>query len=231
MHSLVFVIVPSTTQDIKAEVGRLLAGSDDDPEKQFQQYETPCACIGSRALFESYDTFESTPQGADLRVRLEQARAHHDRTTAEELLLQRFMAARAIEREHPAYRQPDPECDLCHGTGIYLNNRDPKSQWDYWEIGGRWLGLFKPLPSPVNDDEELHTNIARVRDIPDDFLPAAIVTPEGDWHAGPIVMEDELFEAHRDEEELDPRRDWAQEARALLSQYPDDTAIVVDCHS
>jgi hypothetical protein len=60
----------------------------------------------------------------------------------------------------------------------------------------------------TSDDEELHANIARARDIPNDILPAAIVTPEGDWYTGPIVMEDELFEAHRDEDELRSRKDW-----------------------
>jgi hypothetical protein len=231
MHSLVLVLVPSTAQDIKADIERLLAGSDYDPGKQFQQYETSCSCIGFKASFDSYRIFESTPEGADLLLRLTRARASQDRTTEEELLLQRFIASRAIAKENPAYRQPDPECELCHGTGISLGSRDPKSHWDYWTIGGRWSGLFTDLPSHDNDDEELQSNIARVRDIPDDIVPAAIVTPEGDWYAGPIVMEDELFEAHRDKEELLPRKHWDQEARALLSHYPGHFAIVVDCHS
>jgi hypothetical protein len=120
---------------------------------------------------------------------------------------------------------------MCHGTGIYPNTRDPNSYWDYWVIGGRWSGLFKALPSPVEEDGELHTNIARVRDLPNDLVPAAIVTPEGDWYAGPIVIRDELFEVHRDEDELRPRRDWDREAWALLRQHSDDFAVVVDCHS
>src|SRR5262245_23131688 len=193
MHSLVFVLVSSTVKDIKAEVERLLAGSDYNPYKQFQRYETPCWCIGSKAHFDSYRTFESTPEGTDLLLRLKDARARQDQTTQDELLLQRFVAARAIEKEHPAYRQPDPECELCQGTGISIESRDPKSQWDYWQIGGRWSGLFTTHPSPVRDDEELRTNTAQVRDIPEDAFPAAIVTPEGDWYVGPIVMEDELF--------------------------------------
>jgi hypothetical protein len=231
MHSLVFVLVPSTTKAIKAEVERLLAGSDSDPEKQFQRYEISCSCIGSKAFFDSYRTFESTSEGADLLLRLNNVRASQDRTLQEELLLQRFTAARAIEKEHPAYRQPDPECELCHGRGIATESGDPRSQWDYWEIGGRWSGLFTTLPSPVHDDDELRTNTVRVHNIPDDIIPAAVITPEGDWYAGPIVIEDELFEAHRDEEELRPRRHWAQETQTLLSHYPDHLAIAVDCHS
>jgi hypothetical protein len=231
MHSLVFVLIPSTAQDIKADVLRLLAGSDDDPTKLFQQYQAPCGCIGFKASSDSYHIFESTSEGADLLLRLANARASHDRTTEEQLLLQRFIASRAIAKEHPAYRQPDLECELCHGTGSALESRDPKSQWDYWIIGGRWSGLFTDLPSQDNDDEELQTNIARVRDIPDHIVPAAILTAEGDWYAGAIVMEDELFEAHRDKEELHSRQHWAQETRSLLSRYSDYLAIVVDCHS
>jgi hypothetical protein len=166
MHSLVLVLIPSTAQDFKADIERLLAGSAYDPGKQFQQYETPCSCIGFKASFDSYRIFESTPEGADLLVRLASARASQDRTTEEELLLQRFLASRAVAKEHSAYRQPDPECEQCHGTGISLESRDPKSRWDYWTIGGRWSGLFTDLASHDSDDEELQTNIARIRDIP-----------------------------------------------------------------
>jgi len=131
MHSLVFVLVPSTTKHIKAEIERLLAGSEYDPEKQFQQYKTPCSCIGSKALFDSYRLLESTPEGANLLLKLREARARHDRTSEEEVLVQRFTAARTIEKGHPAYRQPDPECEMCDGTGISMDSRDPRSHWDH----------------------------------------------------------------------------------------------------
>lgn len=231
MHSLVFVIVPAATHDIQAEVERLLAGSDADPQKLFQQFATPCSCIGSDALSRSYHIFALTAEGADLLDAIDQARAEHDHSTAEALLLQRFLAVQAIEKEQHDYRQPDPECTLCQATGRYFTDRDPHRYWDYWTIGGRWAGFFNTLLSSAHHDPELHTNIARVRDIPSDLQPAAIVTPEGEWFDGPIVMYDELFEPHRDAEELAPRRDWDRQARELLACYPDYLAVVVDCHS
>lgn len=231
MHSLVFVIVPASTQDIQGEVERLLAGSDADPHKHFQQFEQSCFCIGGDAQLRSYRIFEATPENADLCARVDQARADGDHTTAEALLLQRFLAMQAIEKAQPDYRQPDPECLVCEGTGSYLTDRDPRWHWDYWTIGGRWSGVFNTLPSCDHHDAESYSNIARVGDMPDDFVPQAIVIPEGEWFEGPIVLFDKLFEAHLDEEELTARRDWDRQAGALLSRYPDHIAVAVDCHS
>lgn len=231
MHSLVFVIVPASTQDIQSEVERLLAGSEADPQKHYQQFETPCSCIGRDALLRSYRVFDATPESTDLCARVDQARADGDHTTAEALLLQRFLAVQASEKAQPDYRQLDTECTICQGTGLNLIDCDPSWHWDYWTIGGRWSGVFNTLPSSAHHDAELYSNIARVGDMPDDFVPRAIVIPEGEWFEGPIVLFGELFEAHLDEEELTARRDWDRQAREFLSRYPDHIAVAVDCHS
>lgn len=48
--------------------------------------------------------------------------------------------------EVPPYPQPcwckgsNATCDECHGTGTYMSTYNPKSKWDWYEVGGRWSG-------------------------------------------------------------------------------------------
>ena len=44
--------------------------------------------------------------------------------------------------EDPDKEKPDPACEECQGTGIYQSRYNPKSQWDWYQIGGRWFGQF-----------------------------------------------------------------------------------------
>ena len=36
----------------------------------------------------------------------------------------------------------DPKCEECHGNGVVLSTYNPDSQWDWYQIGGRWFGQF-----------------------------------------------------------------------------------------
>lgn len=232
MHSLVYVIVPALAKEVKAEIARLLAGSAQAPDQVYREFEVPCFCVGFRAQNDSYRAFDTSPNGVQLKIALETARHNKDHAKEEGILLERFRTVRALERAHPEYGQPDPDCDVCHGTGITLDNHDPHGKWDNWEIGGRWAALFADSASAVGmHDAELDGNIALVGDILTRAHPAVIVTPEGNWYSGPIVLEDELFANERSPEELRERSDWEREAVAILGKYAKDFVVVVDCHS
>jgi hypothetical protein len=232
VHSLVFVIIPTTTSDISGEVARLLDGSKRLPERIYSQYQVVCSCSGSFARIESFNRFDATLEGRELLAALKLAREQKNQTAEEDTLRRRFKAIRVLERQHPYYLRPDPDCDLCGGTGTYLESRDPAGNWDNWEIGGRWAGLFpaNALNCAVVDDA-LQTNLALVSEVRLTTQPAVIVTPEGEWYSGPIVFNGALFGDDRNEHEMQERRIWQQEVERLLLSYRDHLAVVVDCHS
>jgi hypothetical protein len=232
MHSLVYVIIPSTTTDIFATVEYLLAGSEQNPTKEYKKFTVPCVCINSIAQRETYQPFDKSEEGQELSAILQDARRKKDRATEEVILVKRFRIIHTLERRHPMYMKPDPECEYCQGTGKDTDDYDPNGEWDYWEIGGRWNHLFIDTTTITDPkSQELIGNIAYVRDVLTKGTPAAIVTPEGEWHTGPIVLLDELFEPERTEEELQGRVEWKEKAQQMLQKYVNEMIVVVDCHS
>ena len=220
-----------STVDIKSEVARLLGGSEYASEKQFLQFEVSCNCIGSVAKSDSYKTFDNSSMGMLLLSQLKTARSDQNKAEEEKLLIERFLAMRELEKEHPEYRQFDQECDICQGSGTYIETSDPRDNWDYWLIGGRWSAFFDNISTFEAHDEELQGCVSLVKDIPEQMIPAAIVTPDGNWFESPIIIGDGMFTKYRDEDELLPRQQWELNAKNLLSQYLHHLAVVVDCHS
>ena len=50
---------------------------------------------------------------------------------------------------------PDPECEECSGTGIYMSTCNPDGHWDWWQVGGRWSGVltgYDPEKDPRNHE-------------------------------------------------------------------------------
>jgi len=232
MHSLVFVIIPAATRDIAAEVERLLAGSEADPKKVFPQYEIPCSCVGFRARMESFKQFDASPPGVELQSRLQSARENKSKVLEGEILLDRVDAVEAIERAHPNYQKVDLGCRACHGTSVCVRSCDPCSHMDYWVIGGRWSGLFRNLePAIATRNKKLRFNVTRVRNIPEELRPAAIVTPEGYWCEGPIALSGsaKLEERLRDEEKH-RRALWGQQVQEMMQTYAWELAVIVDTH-
>lgn len=71
----------------------------------------------------------------------------------------------------------------------YVSTYNPKSQWDWWRIGGRYDGRVAAVEhdseNGFNFDkahESLDLNVRPVRDLPEDFTCWAILTPDGQWH-------------------------------------------------
>lgn len=45
--------------------------------------------------------------------------------------------------EHKAELElPDPACETCKGTGKTKSTYNPKSRWDWFQVGGRWQGAL-----------------------------------------------------------------------------------------
>lgn len=121
---------------------------------------------------------------------------------------------------------PDPECDECKGTGIYKTTYNPKSKWDWWSYGGRWNGALK---GKVEDDgdggfnfdpqyRQLSNNYSVMNEIVDDFLPFAIITPDGEWYEkGEMgwwgIVSDE-------------KEDWKDIGKGVLDKYRDDQHVI-----
>jgi hypothetical protein len=144
-----------------------------------------------------------------------------------EILRQRYRRATSLERAHPQFGRVTEDCEICAGRGVNEFSRDPGQHHDWWEIGGRWNGLLGPLSG-------LAANMARVEDLPGHIWPAAVVTPEGDWHGGPNTPPANAeFRNSEDvpEEERIALAQWALTVRGFLERYRGHLAVAVDCHS
>lgn len=155
-----------------------------------------------------------------------------------------FIAAEADAlNAHPLRDSSDPGCDECSGSGANKSKRNPLSKWDWWVIGGRWAGWVRgiedAMPEDVNmfDDREASDRSKAVRrdvrnnsrhvsefssPIPDDMIPFAIVTPDGEWHEkGSMGWWGCVSDA---------KSDWKDGARSILAQHPTALAVAVDLH-
>jgi hypothetical protein len=88
------------------------------------------------------------------------------------------------------------------------------SQWDWWEIGGRWDGWLDqtdcvPVTELLQDDDK---------------IPFAMITPDGQWHQRGRMG----WWGMASDEKADDA--WAQEVRQLLQTYPDALAVTCDLH-
>lgn len=45
----------------------------------------------------------------------------------------------------------------CYGSGTIKSTYNPKSKWDWWVVGGRWTGIFKPNYDPYDDPKNQQT--------------------------------------------------------------------------
>lgn len=265
-HFTVGVILPSGTvvpEGVEEAVQALLAPFDENED--VPEYDRPCYCIGgaaSRAAREEADRVVGTHD--DLRVRMNEEvpkPTMPSSATATREEIEAFWNGPEYEAWDKAsdakwaelcapwdavYEQtlsarpdkdaPNPECNECHGVGTNKSNYNPKSKWDWWDIGGRWYGqLTENIPS--DDSWEAHytramntpvhrkvkDNSCYVRMIPESFPGFfALLTPEGDWfekgHMG-------WFASVSGE-----RKDWKAVHSEVLSAYPDNVIVATDCH-
>jgi hypothetical protein len=130
--------------------------------------------------------------------------------------------------------KPDKDCESCKGTGTYKSTYNPKSQWDWYRVGGRWDGTIQCREKELDTDgfnfddthEEIKNNILSTRLLAEnEVIPFAILTPDGDWHQKGKMgwwgcSTDEMSE-----------EEWKKEALKIYSQHEGKyVGIGLDCH-
>lgn len=194
------------------------------------EYDRPCNCIGNIArenirgssdrIYGSWDTlrtlfykkFDQKPSKPFSEMTDEEAWTHQDvRDKAwTELTKDKKLFEKTAFDIHLLRNNPNPNCDVCKGKGTYRSTYNPKSKWDWFNIGGRWSG----------ECHEDGLNIFRVKELIGSTF--AVVTPDGEWHErGKMgwwaVVSNE-------------KEGWDEEFKKLVAQYGDNYAVLVDCH-
>ncbi|AWN05071.1 hypothetical protein SEA_EASLEY_46 [Gordonia phage Easley] len=139
-----------------------------------------------------------------------------------------------------AVRWEEPE-DIGPDGEVY-STYNPKSQWDWWTVGGRWGGMWQ-LREPSaelsaltegsafglseNARKDGRTDVARIEQlVPESIEPTfALVDLDGEWHERGSMG---WFGMVSDEKDSD---DWNANYTRAISEMPKDTWLVnVDCH-
>ena len=222
MHSLVLVILSEVGPNLEADVSRLLEGG----WRTFETYERPCSCVGAVARAAAWKQVDTSPEGTEWLRGLQAARERQDADAEREILRRRYRRARTVEEVHPQYGRVDEDCEICEGLGVNEFSRDPAEHHDWWVIGGRWDGLLGQIGG-------LAANVALLETLPGRVCPAAVVTPEGDWHEGRTSLANVEFREPADvpEDELAASADWQRTYESFAERYRGQFAVAVDCHS
>ena len=239
-HFLTLVLIPGDTSMNRIErvVEDLLEPYS--AHLEVEAYEDECGCIGLQAMLDVKAEIEKT-------FNVEEMCLEFNKLTENEQTEDRWkqmLAPMETKRQkllvaHPLVDKPNPECSDCNGTGKYMSQYNPDTQWDWWVIGGRWDGwIFGPEREAVsrdkeggfNFDNEHHTpenNCRRVSEIPiaePHYVPFAILTPDAEW-----VEQEEMGMWATVSNEKDFNR-WHKIAKKVLAKYPNHLAVAVDCH-
>jgi hypothetical protein len=126
----------------------------------------------------------------------------------------------------PSYDpEADPDnwetCWVCHGTGLRMDTlgidhrkKDP----EYTCNGCQGNGKSVKFHLKKFDGDIVPTN-----QVPNDFSPFAIVTPDGEWHEHGKMG---WFATVSDEDE-----GWDQKAKSIINDFRKTTiSVIVDCH-
>lgn len=233
-HFLTVVLIPKETEDIEGKIEEMLNPYNENLE--VEGYDEECSCVGSEANREGkkavnfkarMDEKQNDPEYKSLEFE------ERDKVWKEFIEILRSEAKPFIE-SHPLFEKPDPKCDECKGTGIYKSTYNPKSEWDWYTVGGRWDGwVHGPMIQKLCVDKEdggfnwgdkhhtLGSNLCPVKNMPFgdyEHMPFAIVTPDGEWHSK---------EWNYTDEEND---NWQLVARKIIEDNIDCIAVAIDCH-
>lgn len=119
--------------------------------------------------------------------------------------------------------------------GNIYSTYNPKSKWDYYEVGGRWGTFLQDHDPSIIDANLAPRTTVKVGDYsfgPDvdtgkEFITYAVLTPDGEWHECGAMAWFNLSSATEEE-----RNDWDKnyKARFIDTADPDWLLTIVDCH-
>lgn len=134
------------------------------------------------------------------------------------------------------------ELDQMGLDGEVFSTYNPKSKWDWFQLGGRWAGALElkdgvKAPKPNfswgwKEDEKTEVlnkrqaDVARKKDIANlDTLTTFAVLKDGNWYERGEMGWWGMVSNEKDEKE------WDLKVRELLHDLPEDTLLsVYDCH-
>ena len=209
-HALVVVIVPKETKDIYAEVERLMAPYDENIKVEPYIELTRDKVVAKKE--EITKEVSSTPL-LKLDDYLRGYKGKIKKMSLEEFAKSWYG------------KESDSEGNL-------LTTYNPKSKWDWYVIGGRWDGEVQGKPRDDSEgvfnfgDEhhQLKYNTCLVSELAFDFVPYAIITPDGYWHEkGRLGWWGVTINPL-------PGDSWEAEAVLIFGAYRGCLAIGVDYH-
>ena len=239
-HFVTLVILPegTTMEMVEPVTAQLLEPFS--ASREVEPFEMECPCVGMNARMIVEKQVNKTHNLNNIREQFKKL-PKEEQTDAKlaEILAPRNALREKLFAKHPLKDKPKARCKTCHGTGKMIARFNPNTRWDWWVIGGRWDGwIFGPERQKTSSDkkagynfgDEHHkpeNNTRRVAEIPIDnpfYIPFAVVTPDSQWfEQGEMGMFAVVIDPKSDDE-------WHQTVKAILSRYPDNLAVAVDCH-
>ena len=255
-HFSVWALLPSI-ENVEAHLEELLAPFDVNTE--VDPYETECYCVGAEARRHGQAVADRDVKPME-SLRDEYWKLPEPRPSWETHILSWVHAAQQAEADHPLFARPNPKCEQCNGSGRRQTTYNPKSKWDWWQIGGRWTGMLDPSYDPEKDPENAErcflckgsgqrsggacaqcqgtgkttawpTSWAKYSG---DIMPIENIPP----NVTPFALLTPDGEWHEHGRMgwwgmvSEEKEDflWADEVRGLLKRWPGTIVVVVDCH-
>lgn len=205
-------------------------------------YDRECWCVGRAAqkAMNEWDHGQLGDFGAVRNAYWALPEEQRSNEKWEEMIAPWKEAEAKYKAEHEAdFKLPDPECSECNGTGLYKSQYNPKSEWDWYVVGGRWdgdmIGNEQSSDNGFNFGAQHRTiknNIAPVADLikrfeenPEDLYTFfAVVTPDGAWHERGNMGWWGIVTDEKD------AGDWEGQVKSMYLAHKDFYIVSIDAH-
>ena len=165
-HFVMGVVVPEGVTSFRSYVDDAFAPFDENLE--VAPYKRKCWCVGNKAQHEVskdatgiYGSWDEMRTKFHAQGKIKQAKEEQDKLDLtkpgdskkyseiedsiqkqwEAFIKPRLSFEKNALKDHALKNSPRKDCD-CKGTGKETVTYNPKSKWDWYQIGGRWDGFF-----------------------------------------------------------------------------------------